>query len=156
MNVSAASLAPDSSLRKATPSDITERTARSGAVAETIFCQDHGVHSVRGSRFSCRIIACEDAVFVHNDFGAVGLPAVLPHPFGHLEESCSCAANPLADLGIQGKAVSHCSAKAGKLVNHVQTVIVVDGDGRRFAGTLAEHVCFLQVDGQLKILTGVR
>ena len=37
MNVSAASLAPDSSVRKATPSDITERTARSGAVVETIF-----------------------------------------------------------------------------------------------------------------------
>ena len=46
MNVSAASLAPDSSVRKATPSDITERTARSGAVVETIFCQDHGVRSV--------------------------------------------------------------------------------------------------------------
>ena len=37
MNVSAASLALDSSVRKATPSDITERTARSGAVVETIF-----------------------------------------------------------------------------------------------------------------------
>ena len=37
MNVSAASLAPDSSVRKATPSDNTERTARSGAVVETIF-----------------------------------------------------------------------------------------------------------------------
>ena len=37
MNVSAASLAPDSSVRKETPSDITERTARSGAVVETIF-----------------------------------------------------------------------------------------------------------------------
>ena len=37
MNVSATSLAPDSSVRKATPSDITERTARSGAVVETIF-----------------------------------------------------------------------------------------------------------------------
>ena len=37
MNVSAASLATDSSVRKATPSDITERTARSGAVVETIF-----------------------------------------------------------------------------------------------------------------------
>ena len=37
MNVSDASLAPDSSVRKATPSDITERTARSGAVVETIF-----------------------------------------------------------------------------------------------------------------------
>ena len=37
MNVSAASLAPDSSVHKATPSDITERTARSGAVVETIF-----------------------------------------------------------------------------------------------------------------------
>ena len=36
MNVSAASLAPDSSVRKATPSDNTERTARSGAVVETI------------------------------------------------------------------------------------------------------------------------
>ena len=47
MNVSAASLAPDSSVRKATPSDITERTARSGAVVETIFCQDHGVRSVQ-------------------------------------------------------------------------------------------------------------
>ena len=46
MNVSAASLAPDSSVRKATPSDITERTARSGAVVETIFCRDHGVRSV--------------------------------------------------------------------------------------------------------------
>ena len=46
MNVSAASLAPDSSVRKATPSDITERTAHSGAVVETIFCQDHGVRSV--------------------------------------------------------------------------------------------------------------
>ena len=46
MNVSAASLAPDSSVRKATPSDITERTARSGAVVETIFCQDHGVRSI--------------------------------------------------------------------------------------------------------------
>ena len=37
MNVSAASLAPDSSVCKATPSDITGRTARSGAVVETIF-----------------------------------------------------------------------------------------------------------------------
>ena len=37
MNVSAASLAPDSSVCKATPSDNTERTARSGAVVETIF-----------------------------------------------------------------------------------------------------------------------
>ena len=37
MNVSAASLAPDSSVRKAAPSDNTERTARSGAVVETIF-----------------------------------------------------------------------------------------------------------------------
>ena len=37
MNVSAASLAPDLSVRKATPSDITERTVRSGAVVETIF-----------------------------------------------------------------------------------------------------------------------
>ena len=37
MHVSAASLAPDSSVRKATPSDNTERTARSGAVVETIF-----------------------------------------------------------------------------------------------------------------------
>ena len=37
MNVSAASLASDSSVRKATPSDITERTARPGAVVETIF-----------------------------------------------------------------------------------------------------------------------
>ena len=46
MNVSAASLAPDLSVRKATPSDITERTARSGAVVETIFCQDLGVRSV--------------------------------------------------------------------------------------------------------------
>ena len=46
MNVSAASLAPDSSVRKATPSDNTERTARSGAVVETIVCQDHGVRSV--------------------------------------------------------------------------------------------------------------
>ena len=36
MNVSDASRAPDSSVRKATPSDITERTARSGAVIETI------------------------------------------------------------------------------------------------------------------------
>ena len=52
MNVSAASLAPDSSVRKATPSDITERTARSGAVVETIFCQDHGVRSVSVSGLS--------------------------------------------------------------------------------------------------------
>ena len=37
MNVSAASPAPDSSVRKATPSDNTERTAPSGAVVETIF-----------------------------------------------------------------------------------------------------------------------
>ena len=37
MNVSAASLAPDSSVCKATPSDITERTACSGAVVETTF-----------------------------------------------------------------------------------------------------------------------
>ena len=37
MHVSAASLAPDWSVRKATPSDNTERTARSGAVVETIY-----------------------------------------------------------------------------------------------------------------------
>ena len=37
MQVSAASLAPDRPVRKATPSDNTERTARSGAVVETIF-----------------------------------------------------------------------------------------------------------------------
>ena len=36
MNVSATSLAPDSSVCKVTPSDNTERTARSGAVVETI------------------------------------------------------------------------------------------------------------------------
>ena len=36
MNVSTASLAPDLSVRKATPSDNMERTARSGAVVETI------------------------------------------------------------------------------------------------------------------------
>ena len=46
MHVSAASLAPDWPVRKATPSDNTERTALSGAVVETIFCQDHGVRSV--------------------------------------------------------------------------------------------------------------
>ena len=40
MNVSAASLAPDSSVRKATPSDNTERTARSGAV---VHCARHGL-----------------------------------------------------------------------------------------------------------------
>ena len=57
MNVSAASLAPDSSVRKATPSDITERTARSGAVVETIFlsrprraqCKDS--HTLASSAF---------------------------------------------------------------------------------------------------------
>ena len=37
LNVSAISLTPDWSVRKATPSDNTERTARSGAVVETIF-----------------------------------------------------------------------------------------------------------------------
>ena len=37
MHVSAASLAPDWSVRKATPRDNTEKTARSGAVVETIF-----------------------------------------------------------------------------------------------------------------------
>ena len=37
MHVSAASLAPDSSVHKATPSDNSERTARSGTVVETIF-----------------------------------------------------------------------------------------------------------------------
>ena len=37
MHVSAASLAPDWSVHKVTPSDNTERTARSGAVVETIF-----------------------------------------------------------------------------------------------------------------------
>ena len=37
MDVSAASLAPDWPVCKATPSDNTERTARSGAVVETIF-----------------------------------------------------------------------------------------------------------------------
>ena len=39
-------LAPDWPVHKATPSDNTERTARSGAVVETIFCQDHGVRGV--------------------------------------------------------------------------------------------------------------
>ena len=57
MNVSAASLAPDSSVRKATPSDITERTARSGAVVETIFCQDHGVRSVRPPFFWVGVVS---------------------------------------------------------------------------------------------------
>ena len=56
MHVSAASLAPDWPVGKATPSDNTERTARSGAVVETIFCQDHGVRSVtpplRGSTYA--------------------------------------------------------------------------------------------------------
>ena len=37
MHVSAASFAPDRPVHKATPSDNTERTARSGAVTETIF-----------------------------------------------------------------------------------------------------------------------
>ena len=37
MHVSATSLAPDRPVRKATPGDNTERTARSGAVVETIF-----------------------------------------------------------------------------------------------------------------------
>ena len=37
MHVSAASLAANWSVRKATPSDNTERTARSGAVVETTF-----------------------------------------------------------------------------------------------------------------------
>ena len=36
-HVSATSLAPDWPVHKATPSDNTERTARSGAVVETIF-----------------------------------------------------------------------------------------------------------------------
>ena len=55
MHVSAASLASDSSVRKATPSDNSERTARSGAVVETIFCQDHGVRSVEATAyFWCR------------------------------------------------------------------------------------------------------
>ena len=46
MHISAASLAPDWSVRKATPSDNTERTAHSGTVVETIFCQDHGICSI--------------------------------------------------------------------------------------------------------------
>ena len=46
MHVSAPSLAADWLICKATPSDNTERTARSGAVVETIFCQDHGMRSV--------------------------------------------------------------------------------------------------------------
>ena len=50
MNVAAASLAPDSSVRKATPSDNTERTARSGAVVETIFLS-------RPLRAQCRPLA---------------------------------------------------------------------------------------------------
>ena len=37
MHVSAATLAPDWSVRKATPTDNTERTALSGAVDETIY-----------------------------------------------------------------------------------------------------------------------
>ena len=37
MHVSAAWLAPDWPVRKATPSDNKERTARSGAAVETIF-----------------------------------------------------------------------------------------------------------------------
>ena len=55
MNVSAASLAPDSSVRKVTPSDNTERTARSGAVVETIIlsrplrAQCIGAHATRQS-----------------------------------------------------------------------------------------------------------
>ena len=50
MNVSAASLAPDSSVRKATPSDISERTARSGAVVETIFLS-------RPRRAQCSVVS---------------------------------------------------------------------------------------------------
>ena len=58
MNVSAASLAPDSSVRKATPSDITERTARSGAVVETIFLS-------RPRRAQCRMYsACTQHVLL--------------------------------------------------------------------------------------------
>ena len=53
MNVSAASLAPDSSVRKATPSDITERTARSGAVVETMFLS-------RPRRAQCSSICFDD------------------------------------------------------------------------------------------------
>ena len=55
---SATSLAPDWPVHKATPSDNAERTARSGAVVETIFCGDHGVRSVAmGSKlkFHCAV-----------------------------------------------------------------------------------------------------
>ena len=48
MHVSAALLAPHWPVHKVTPSDNTERTARSGTVVESIFCQDHGVCSVGG------------------------------------------------------------------------------------------------------------
>ena len=67
MHISAASLAPDWSVRKVTPSDNTERTARSGAVVETIFCQDHDVRSVMHTVCSdviaelCMTLHCEAA-----------------------------------------------------------------------------------------------
>ena len=71
MNVSAASLAPDSSVRKVTPSDTTERTARSGAVVETIFlsrprraqCKTpHVVPNFEPRHYSYRTVSAEYSV----------------------------------------------------------------------------------------------
>ena len=59
---------------KATPSDNTERTACSGAVVETIFCQDHGIRSVVG-------IQCSDC---YRTQGAVWILKGLCHLLIHL------------------------------------------------------------------------
>ena len=66
MHVSAASLAPDWPAGKATPSDNTERTARSGAVVATIFCQDHGVSRV-GVCMASDILVIDYMSYLFND-----------------------------------------------------------------------------------------
>ena len=54
VHISAASLAPDRPVRKATPSDNTERTARSGAVVETLYLS-------RPHRAQCRVTAVSNS-----------------------------------------------------------------------------------------------
>ena len=70
MHVSAASLAPDRPVRKATPSNNTERTARSGAAVETIFLS-------RPRRAQCN-------VFIYLPPPAVGRPG-----FKEMRKGCS-------------------------------------------------------------------
>ena len=76
MNVSAASLAPDSSVRKATPSDITERTARSGAVVETIFLSRPRRAQCTSYPYSSFFFQ-EDADW-HNDNDNISSPSLAP------------------------------------------------------------------------------